>query len=104
MQAASRGAAIAQGTSIAILPGLSRTQANPYVDVAVPTGLGQMRNALIARACDAMICIGGSWAALSEVALAVILQGWDLPTGPELADTPAHAVELAVARASGMGR
>lgn len=58
MQAASRGAAIADGTVVAILPGMHRSQANPFVTVAIPTGLGEMRNALIVRSADAVISIG----------------------------------------------
>jgi uncharacterized protein (TIGR00725 family) len=106
MEAASRGAAIADGTVVGILPGMHRSQANPFVTVAIPTGLGEMRNALIVRSADAVISVGGSWATLSEVALAVrtgvpvvMLHGWDLPEGPVVATTARQAVELAVALA-----
>jgi uncharacterized protein (TIGR00725 family) len=102
MEAASRGAAIADGTVIGILPGTQR-DANPFVSIALPTGLGEMRNALIVRAADAVICVGGSWGTLSEVALAmrtgvpvVVLRGWELPEGPVLADSPQEAVMAAI--------
>jgi len=102
MEAASRGAAIADGLVLALLPGTER-DANPFVTLALPTGLGEMRNALIVRVSDAVICVGGSWGTLSEVALGlrtgvpvVMLHGWSLPAGPVLADSPADAVRKAI--------
>jgi uncharacterized protein (TIGR00725 family) len=70
MEAACRGAAGAGGVSIGILPGEARSQANPYVTVALATGLGEARNALVVRAADALIAIAGGWGTLSEIALA----------------------------------
>src|SRR5438477_11238148 len=69
MEAACRGAKSAGGATLGILPGLDRAEANPFVDTAVPTGLGEARNALVVRAADALIAIGGEWGALSEIAL-----------------------------------
>ena len=57
MEAACRGAKDGGGTTLGILPGLDRADANPYVDVAVPTGLGEARNALVVRAADALIVL-----------------------------------------------
>ena len=71
MEAACRGARSAGGTTIGILPGLDRADANPYVEVAVPTGLGEARNALVVRAADAVIAVGGGYGTLSEIALAL---------------------------------
>ena len=109
MEAASRGAAGAHGTVVGILPGFDRAEANPFVTVAIPTGMGEMRNALIARAADAMIAVGGEFGTLSEIAFAlkigtpvVGLRSWDLVRrgrpvhGIEVADTPTGAVELAL--------
>jgi uncharacterized protein (TIGR00725 family) len=45
MEAACRGAALEGGTSVGILPGLRRTEGNPHLTVAIPTGMGEMRNA-----------------------------------------------------------
>jgi len=102
MEAAARGAAIHDGVVLGILPGLER-DANPFVTIALPTGLGEMRNALIIRAADAVICVGTSWGSLSEVSLAmrtgvpvVLLGGWDVPQGPQLATTPQDAVRMAI--------
>lgn len=54
-----------------ILPGDDRADANQFVDVAVATGMGEMRNALIVRAADAVIALGGEYGTLSEVAFAL---------------------------------
>lgn len=75
MEAASRGAressAWTSGTVIALLPGSLRADANPYADIVVPTGLGHLRNSLVAQS-DAVITIGGGAGTLTEIALAWI--------------------------------
>lgn len=71
MEAAARGASEAGGVSVGLLPGTDRSEANAYLTVAVPTGLGEVRNALIVRASDVLVCIGRSWGTLSELALAI---------------------------------
>jgi uncharacterized protein (TIGR00725 family) len=71
MEAACRGARSRGGVTIGLLPGLDREDANGWVALAIPTGLGEMRNALIVRAADAIIAIGGGWGTLSELALAL---------------------------------
>ena len=71
MEAACRGAKSKRGMTIGLLPGLDRSAANGWVDVAIPTGLGELRNGLIVRACDALIAIGGGEGTLSEIALAL---------------------------------
>lgn len=71
MEAAARGASEAGGVSLGLLPGADRTEANAYLTVAVPTGLGEVRNALIVRASDVLVCIGRSWGTLSELSLAI---------------------------------
>ena len=108
MEAACRGARAAGGTTLGILPGYDRADANEFVDVAVATGLGEARNALVVRAADAVVAIGGEWGTLSEIALAlragkpvVGLGTWDLPErggrGVVAARSPEEAVELALA-------
>lgn len=71
MEAASNGAVEAGGTVIGILPGDFREQGNPYLTFAIATGLGEARNAIIARTADAFIAIGGEYGTLSEIALAL---------------------------------
>ena len=71
MEAAARGAAAEGGTVLGILPGTDRGAANAFVTVAVATGMGEMRNALIIRCADAVIAVGGEFGTLSEIALAL---------------------------------
>lgn len=97
MEAVARGSASAGGTVLGLLPGMDRADANPYVTVAVPTGLGELRNGLLVRTSDVVVSVGGSWGTLSEVALAVrtgvpviAISGWALTTqdGQEIDDGP----------------
>lgn len=73
MEAACRGARGAGGQTVGILPGMDRSEANPYVTVAIPTALGQMRNVVIVLAADALIAIGGGFGTLSEIGHALRL-------------------------------
>ncbi len=111
MDAAARGAASAGGTSIGILPGETRHGSSPHLTVAIPTALGEARNALVVRAADAVIAIGGEFGTLSEIALAlkmgkpvIGLGTWELSKrgrqvdAIEQASNPADAVAKAVAR------
>lgn len=68
MEAVCRGAASAGGTSLGLLPGDDPGAANPHVTLGLATGLGELRNGLIARVCAGMIAIGGGHGTLSEVA------------------------------------
>jgi len=106
MAAAARGAKEAGGTTIGILPGTSRADANEWVDHAVATGLGHMRNFAVAASGDAVIAVGGAWGTLSEIAFAkvlgrpvVILEPGLEVEGVDRAATPEEAVELALSRA-----
>ena len=104
MEAAARGCAEAGGLTIGILPGADATGASPHIRVPLPTGLGEARNALVARTGDVLIAIGGSWGTLSEVALArkvgvpVVLLRPGLTRGLDLttAESPVEAVRLAL--------
>ena len=71
MAGASRGAARAGGTVIGILPGDDRSLANEFVSIALATGIGELRNGLIVRACDAAVAVGGGYGTLSEIGLAL---------------------------------
>jgi hypothetical protein len=98
MTAVCKGAAAAGGTSVGLLPGHSRAEGNPYLGVALPTGLGEGRNVLLVRASDALVAVGGGFGTLSEIALAlrvgvpvVGLRTWSL----ELAGRPVDAFPVA---------
>ena len=71
MEAACRGAKAAGGLTIGILPGVDRGGANAFVDVPIVTGMGEARNAIVARTAQAVIAIGGSYGTLSEIAFAL---------------------------------
>lgn len=71
MAAACRGAKAEGAATLGILPGDDRRAANAWVDVAVATGIGEARNALVVRAADAVVAIGGEYGTLSEIALAL---------------------------------
>ena len=73
MEAACRGARSRRGRTLGILPGDDRDAANGWVEIAVATGLGELRNGLVVRAADAVVAIGGGHGTLSEVALALKL-------------------------------
>jgi uncharacterized protein (TIGR00725 family) len=109
MAAASRGAAQAGGTVIGLLPGTDRDHANPWVSIALPTGLGELRNGLIVRAADVAIAVGGAYGTLSEIALALVgkvpvigIDSWDVE-GVQAAGSPQEAVRRALALAAGGG-
>jgi uncharacterized protein (TIGR00725 family) len=102
MGAASEGAASEGGTVVGILPDTDRGGANPHLTLALATGLGQARNALIVTAADSVIAIGVGWGTLSEIALArrlerpvFALDTWKIK-GLETVDSPAEAVERAL--------
>lgn len=69
MEAVCRGAAGASGMSIGLLPDADPRFANPHVGIVIATGIGEARNALIARASLCLVAIGDSFGTLSEVAL-----------------------------------
>ena len=110
MAAAARGAKAAGGTTIGILPGTSRAEANEWVDHAVATGLGHMRNFAVAASGDAVIAVGGRYGTLAEIGFALTLgrpivvlePGWEVE-GTQRAQTPAEAVEFALAAARHTG-
>jgi uncharacterized protein (TIGR00725 family) len=109
MEAACRGAKAAGGLTVGILPGLRRSDANRYVDVALATGIGELRNGLVVRAADALIAVAGEFGTLSEVSFAlktgvpvVGLDTWQLvKRGQQVsaiveAESPRAAVERAL--------
>ena len=71
MDAAARGCEAAGGTSVGIIPGDDRTVGSSHLTVRIATGLGEARNAIVARAADAVIAVGGEFGTLSEIALAL---------------------------------
>jgi hypothetical protein len=73
MEAAAKGAKKAGGTVVGILPGESGDDANPHVDIAIPTGMGIGRNVLVVRTADVVVALPGAYGTLSEIAVALSL-------------------------------
>ena len=107
MAAACRGAAGEGGTSVALLPGSDRAAANPWATIALPTGLGELRNGLLIRCADVLVAVGGAYGTLSEVALAlkagIPVVGWRTwpIAGVERVESPEAAAERASTLAVG---
>ncbi len=76
MEAACRGASAERGITVGILPGPSASDANAYVLVPIPTGIGYARNVVNVLSGDAVIALEGSHGTLSEIACAL---GYDIP-------------------------
>jgi uncharacterized protein (TIGR00725 family) len=113
MEAACRGVAEGGGTSIGLLPGDDPAEANPHVTLALATGMGELRNGLIARVARGMVVVGGGLGTLSEIAFMLRLGrplaavgSWRLVprgaaddvAGMHRAKTAAEAVEWVLAR------
>jgi uncharacterized protein (TIGR00725 family) len=110
MEAACRGALEAGGFTLGILPGWNAAEANPHVQLAIPTGMGEARNTIIVLTAAALIAIGGEGGTLSEIGMAlrhgkrvVALESWEMhqpdglmPKGLLIASDAHHAVDLAL--------
>ncbi len=110
-----RGAKSMGGITIGVLPGRDPAAANPWVDVVIPTGLGEARNALVVNSAAAVLAIGGEYGTLSEIALAlraevpviglgtwsVIRPNGEVEDGIVRLDDPAEAATVAISLAGG---
>ena len=99
MEAASRGAAEAGGLVVGVLPGSSASEANPHVQVAVATGIGDARNAVLANTAEGFVAVSGSYGTLSEIAFAlkrgkrvVALGSWEVDPKVVRVASPEEAV------------
>lgn len=103
MEAAARGAREAGGTTIGIIPGKDREDANPFINIVIPTGIGEARNVVVVQSSDAIISLHGKYGTISEMAFCLKLKKpllslvkWDiLPEVITLSD-PVKAVAEAV--------
>lgn len=109
MEAACKGAKKAGGTTIGILPGSRREDANKWVDYPIVTGIGYARNKLVVKTGQVAIAVGGHYGTLSEIAFAlgyeipvIGLKTWEIlrrgrvDRGIRVARTPKEAVEMAL--------
>jgi uncharacterized protein (TIGR00725 family) len=103
MEASAKGAKSRDGWVIGILPGKSAQEANSFTDIAIPTGLGYLRNALVVLNSDVLVAINGSYGTLSEIAYTQIygkkvfgIETWEIP-GVIPVETPLAAMEQIIA-------
>jgi uncharacterized protein (TIGR00725 family) len=111
MESAAAGARKEGGHTIGILPGYDRRAANPHIEFAIATGIGEARNAVIVASADAVIALAGEGGTLAEIGFAkkfgkpiVALDSWPEIDGLRRAETPAEAVALALKLAASNSR
>jgi uncharacterized protein (TIGR00725 family) len=106
MEAASKGAKKGGGTTIGILPGIDKNQANPYIDFPIVTGLGEGRNLLVIRNSDVVIALPGEYGTLSEIAFCLkigkpligLSTCWDVSEDIMKAKNPEEAIRIALGK------
>ena len=101
MEGAAKGCYKAGGMTVGILPGGERDSANPFIHLAIPTGLGEGRNLLVVKASDAVLSIAGGYGTLSEIGLAlktgkpvIGLKTWPDIDGVDYVETPQQAIDM----------
>lgn len=99
MEASARGASQAGGIIIGILPGKNLSEANPYIDIPIATGIGYMRNSMVVLNSDILVAIDGEYGTLSEIAYAQIfsrpvlgLKTWNI-RGVTPVSSPQEAIQ-----------
>ena len=102
MEAGCKGAKEAGGMTIGILPGTNQKDANKYVDIPIPTGVGYARNIIIVNTSDSVIAVNGKFGTLSEIAFClqfgvpvIGLFSWEIDPSIIIASTPEQAVDIA---------
>jgi uncharacterized protein (TIGR00725 family) len=102
MEAACRGAKLEGGLTMGIIPGFNASDANPYIDIPIVTGMSEARNIIIVRSSSVLIAIGGSYGTLIEIAVALKLgtpvvgiSTWEVSSDIKKVTTPKEAVDLA---------
>ena len=114
MEAACKGAKDQGGRAIGILPGTEKNDANPFVDIAIPTSMGFARNTIVACCADLIVALPGSHGTNSEICYGLVykrpvidLGGWNIPgmiPAKDLAQAKAlieeHVGKLRMARKS----
>jgi uncharacterized protein (TIGR00725 family) len=85
MEAVSKGAKLAGGLTVGILPGNNKQDANPYIDIRLPTGIGYARNTIVVSVADVVVALPGETGTLSEIGFAlnmakpvIDLGGWNI--------------------------
>lgn len=101
MEGAAKGAKEAKGITVGILPGGSKEEANPYIDIPIVTGIGESRNLVVVRSSDGIIALPGKYGTLSELSFALKLEKpvvgistWDISERIAKTRDAKEAVEL----------
>jgi hypothetical protein len=99
MKAAASGFKAGGGITIGIIPSYDKNEANAFIDIVIPTGLGLARNVLVVKSADVVVALPGESGTLSEIAYClqfgipvISLSSWDIP-GVIKARTVQEAVE-----------
>jgi len=86
MEAISKGVKAAGGTTMGIIPGYDKKDANAYIDIVIPSGMGLARNVLVVKSSDVVIAFPGESGTLSEIAYClqfsipvISFNSWDIP-------------------------
>jgi uncharacterized protein (TIGR00725 family) len=86
MKAVCSGFKTGGGVTIGIIPSYDKKDANEFVDIVIPTGLGLARNVLVVQAGDIVVALPGEYGTLSEIAYClqfgkpvISLGSWDMP-------------------------
>lgn len=86
MEAVCSGFKAGGGVTLGILPSYDKNDANKFVDIAIPTGMGLARNVLVVKAADVVVALPGEAGTLSEIAYCIqfgipviSLNSWDIP-------------------------
>ncbi len=103
MEGAAQGAKEAGGMTIGVLPTDNRADANPYIDIVIPTGFGEARNIIVVRTADVVVAFPGKYGTLSEMAFALLaekpvisISAWKLGDEIIQMDDPLEAAQMAV--------
>lgn len=105
MEGAARGAREAGGRTVGILPGSDASAANPWIELAIATGIGEARNAVVVGTADGVIALAGEGGTLAEIGFAlklgrpvVALRSWEELAAIDHLDDPAAAVARVLPR------
>lgn len=86
MEMAAKGAKAAGGSTIGLIPGKDKNDANPYIDIVIATTIGYARNAMVACSGDIIVALPGSHGTLSEICYGFVynrpivnMGGWKRP-------------------------
>lgn len=103
MEASCKGAKSAGGITVGILPSKEKSSSNKYLDICIPTGIGEARNFIVVNSCNALIAIGGGFGTLSEISFAlksdipiISLNSWDVSEKIIKCENPKEAVNTAI--------